>query len=115
MQFIEAHKDHADGGLRWGVEPICAVLAEHGVKIAPSTYYDARGRGPSPQHVSDERWKSIITATWHAQRRLLGARKMWLRLRREGHDVARCTVERLMGELGLVGVRRGARKRPTEL
>lgn len=114
MEFIEAHKDRANGGLRWGVEPICAVLSEHGVKIAPSTYYDARGRGPSAQATSDERWKSIITDTWRAQRRLLGARKLWLRLRREGHDIARCTVERLMRELGLVGVRRGARKRPTD-
>ena len=35
--------------MRWGVESICAVLTQHGVKIAPSTYYDAtRGRGPSP-------------------------------------------------------------------
>ena len=72
MEFIEAHKDRANGGLRWGVEPICAVLSEHGVKIAPSTYYDARGRGPSAQATSDERWKAIITDTWRAQRRLLG-------------------------------------------
>ncbi|WP_162177350.1 IS3 family transposase, partial [Actinotalea ferrariae] len=114
MEFIEAHKDRANGGLRWGVEPICAVLSEHGVKIAPSTYYDARRRGPSAQATSDERWKSIITDTWQAQRRLLGARKLWLRLRRDGHDIARCTVERLMRELGLVGVRRGARKRPAD-
>jgi putative transposase len=39
IAFIRGHKDHrADGGLRWGVEPICAVLSEHGCQIAPSTY-----------------------------------------------------------------------------
>ncbi|MBF0817768.1 IS3 family transposase [Microbacterium paludicola] len=83
------------------------MLTEHGVKIAPSTYYDARGRGPSSREVSDERWKPIILTTWQQQRRVLGARKLWLRLRRDGHDIARCTVERLMRELGIAGVIRG--------
>jgi putative transposase len=36
-----------------------------------------------------------------------GARKVWRQLHREGIGVARCTVERLLGELGLEGVRRG--------
>ena len=84
------------------------------MKIAPSTYYDARRRGPSPRGVSDERWKSIVLATWQKQRKLLGARKLWLRLRRDGHDIARCTVERLMRELGIAGVIRGRRKRPVD-
>ncbi|MFB8386583.1 IS3 family transposase [Microbacterium sp. NPDC055910] len=114
VAFIEAHKDRRDGGLRWGVESICAVLSQHDVKIAPSTYYDARRRGPSPRGVSDERWKSIVLATWQKQRKLLGARKLWLRLRRDGHDIARCTVERLMRELGIAGVIRGRRKRPVD-
>ncbi len=61
--------------MRWGVESICAVLTQHGVKIAPSTYYDARGRGPSPRQVSDERWKPIILAAWQTHRKVLGARK----------------------------------------
>ncbi|TQL85631.1 integrase-like protein [Microbacterium saperdae] len=97
-----------------GVESICAVLTQHGVKIAPSTYYDARGRGPSSQTVSDERWKPIILAAWQAHRKVLGARKLWLRLRRDGHDIARCTVERLMRELGIAGVLREKRKRPVD-
>jgi transposase InsO family protein len=50
--------------------------------------------------VSDERWKPIFLATWEKQRKVLGARKLWLRLRRDGRDIARCTVERLMRELG---------------
>ncbi len=90
------------------------MLSQHDVKIAPSTYYDARRRGPSPRGVSDERWKSIVLATWQKQRKLLGARKLWLRLRRDGHDIARCTVERLMRELGIAGVIRGRRKRPVD-
>ncbi len=90
------------------------MLTQHGVKIAPSTYYDARGRGQSPRAVSDERWKPIILATWQEQRKVLGARKLWLRLRRNGHDIARCTVERLMRELGIAGVVRGRRKRPVD-
>ena len=90
------------------------MLTQHGVKIAPSTYYAARGRGQSPRAVSDERWKPIILATWQEQRKVLGARKLWLRLRRNGHDIARCTVERLMRELGIAGVVRGRRKRPVD-
>ena len=90
------------------------MLTQHGVQIAPSTYYDARGRGQSPRAVSDERWKPIILATWQEQRKVLGARKLWLRLRRNGHDIARCTVERLMRELGIAGVVRGKRKRPVD-
>lgn len=90
------------------------MLTQHGCKIAPSTYDDARDRAPSPRELSDERWKPIILATWQAQRRVLGARKLWLRLRRDEHDIARCTVERLMRELGIAGVIRGKRRRPTD-
>jgi putative transposase len=48
VRFIAEHKDRTDGGLRWGVESICAVLAEHGIPIAPSTYYDAASRPATP-------------------------------------------------------------------
>lgn len=114
MTFIEQHKDRRDGGLRWGVESICALLSQHDVKIVPSTYYDARGHGPSPRELPDERSKPIVLATWQKQRKVLGARKLWLRLRSEGHDIARCTVERPMRELGIAGVIRGKRKRPVD-
>ena len=44
VDFIRMHRDHReDGGLRWGVEPMCAVLSQHGLRIAPSaidTYYE---------------------------------------------------------------------------
>ena len=116
--FIDEHKHRTDGGLRWGVESICTVLTQHEVPIAPSTYYDARKRRPSARQLSDDRWKPIVLACFTRQRRVLGARKLWLRLRREGHDIARCTVERdlerLMRELGIVGVRRGKRTNPVD-
>ncbi|MFE7844570.1 IS3 family transposase [Microbacterium sp. NPDC057407] len=69
---------------------------------------------PSAREVSDERWKPIILATSQKQRKILGARKLWLRLRRDGHDIARCMVERRMRELGIAGVVRGKRKRPAD-
>jgi putative transposase len=107
VRFISGHK------ARFGVEPICRVLSEHGVPIAPSTYYDAIARGPSARAVRDERLKAHI-ARVHAQNYgVYGARKVWLTLNREGIAVARCTVERLMRELGLAGARRGRRVRTT--
>ena len=108
MTFINEHKR------RFGVEPICTVLSEHGCKIAPSTYYDARDRQPSKRKLRDTELIALI----EAERRtkfvtLLGARKMWLRLRGKGHDVARCTIERLMREMGITGVTRAKAPRTT--
>jgi putative transposase len=113
VRFIAEHKDRADGGLRWGVEPICAVLREQGCQIAPSTYYEAAARPLSPSARRDELLKSEITRVHAANRSVYGARKVWLQLNREGIVVARCTVARLMRELGLAGVRRGKRIRTT--
>lgn len=93
----------------FGVEPICRVLSEHGTKIAPSTYYAAKSRPASARTMRDERLKTEITRIFEANYRVYGARKIWRQLQREGHQVARCTVERLMRELGLHGARRGPR------
>ena len=113
MSFIEAHADRrTDDGLRWGVEPICRVLTEHGTPIAPSTFYDARDR-TSARTDRDEQLKAEITRVHQANYGVYGARKVWLALNREGIGVARCTVERLMRELGLAGARRGTRRRTT--
>ena len=73
MAFIAEHKDRDEGGLRWGVEPICAVLTEHGIKIAPSTYYEALDRVPSKRALRDEELKAVIWAEW-SKRGVLGAR-----------------------------------------
>jgi putative transposase len=115
VRFIASHADQDAGGLRWGVEPICRVLSEHGCPIAPSTYYDARSRARSltAQDKRDERLKDDIARIHADNYGVYGARKVWLALNREGIMVARCTVERLMRELGLVGARRGRRVRTT--
>ncbi len=115
MRFIEQHAARTSCGRRWGVASICAQLTELGAPIAPSTYYDARAAAarPSPVRDRDELLAGEV-ARVHAQNYgVYGARKVWAALTREGTAVARCTVERLMGELGLAGVRRGRRVRTT--
>lgn len=111
--FIDVHKD------AFGVEPICAVLSEHGVKIAPSTYYARRTRTPSARTVHDEGLGEEIWRVFHDRdlgRGVAGARKVWHLLTCDATvaerfgPVARCTVERLMHEAGLQGLRRGPRK-----
>ena len=101
MAFIDAHRD------RFGVEPICRVLTEHGCKIAPNTYWTARKRPPSARTVRDEYLKAEIARVHAENLEVYGADKVWTQLNREGIGVARCTVERLMRDLGLSGVRRG--------
>jgi len=113
VRFIAEHKDRADGGLRWAVEPICAVLREQGCPIAPSTYYDAAARPRSRSQLRDEVLREHITRVHAENLGVYGARKVWLALNREGIPVARCTVARLMRDLGLAGVRRGKRIRTT--
>jgi len=90
------------------------VLSQHGIKIAPSTYYEARNRKPSKRALRDAEITELMRAA-REQRFVarFGARKMWLYLRRQGHDVARCTVERLMTANGWQGALRGKRVRTT--
>ncbi len=90
---------------------MCAVL-----EFPVSTYYAAkkRGREPCAREVADEQLKEQIMRVWENRRkgrRVYGARKIWLQLRREGIEVARCTVERLMREMGIAGVS-ARRKKP---
>jgi putative transposase len=104
VRFIDDHRD------RFGVEPICRVLTEHGVKIAPSGYYAFKTRPASARTVSDaELIVQIERVFWDRDlgRGVSGARKIWRLLRREGVTVARCTIERLMRRQGLRGIRRG--------
>jgi len=90
------------------------VLREHDCGIAPSTYYEARERPPSRRELRDEELKRLIQAEReHKFVALFGARKLWLRLRRQGHQVARCTVERLFRELGIAGTTRAKTPRTT--
>lgn len=98
------------------------MLTEHGVKIAPSTYYEYLRRTPTAREQRDESLKIEIARVHKANFGVYGARKVWLQLNRENAAgglppglgyVARCTVERLMGELGLAGVVRGKAKKTT--
>lgn len=107
VRFIDDHRDE------YGVEPICAVLP-----IAPSTYYAHVRRRKEPNQRSerakrDDLLKAAIQEAWQSSRGLYGVRKVWHQLQRQGFEVARCTVERLMRELGLRGVVRGGRRRTT--
>jgi putative transposase len=94
----------------FGVEPICRVLTSAGARIAPSTYYAAKTRPPSARAVRDEQLKTHIGRVFEDNFAVYGADKVWRQLGREGIRVARCTVERLMRELGLSGAVRGRPK-----
>jgi putative transposase len=84
------------------------VLSEHGCKIAPNTYWTAKKRPPSARKVRDEYLKGKIARVWQENMDgVYGADKVWAQLNREGIRVARCTIERLMREMGLSGARRG--------
>ncbi|WP_420831994.1 IS3 family transposase [Nocardia huaxiensis] len=114
VRFISEHQGRREhGGLRWGVESICAALTELGVKIAPSTYYEHRNRTPTQREQRDQELNVQITRVHNENYRVYGARKVWLQLNREGIGVARCRVERLMRGLGLRGAVRGKVKRTT--
>jgi putative transposase len=102
VAFIDAHR------CRFGVEPICEVL-----EVAPSTYYSAKHRRPCQRAVRDVELGEHIRRVFAENYGVYGARKVWRQLNREGVMVARCTVERLMRQLGLVGRVRGRRRATT--
>ena len=105
--FVDEHRQE------FGVEPICAELP-----IAPSTYWEHKRREREPGRRSvrakrDEVLRPLIRRVWESNYGVYGARKVWRQLRREGVEVARCTVERLMRQDGLKGVVRGEEHRTT--
>jgi transposase InsO family protein len=107
ITFIDDHR-HV-----YGVEPICRVLP-----IAPSTYYTHVARRANPDLVPprtqrDRMLKDEIRRVWEENFQVYGADKVWTQLKREGVVVARCTVERLMKQMGLRGVVRGKTVRTT--
>lgn len=117
VQYIDSVVGNDDDGLRWGVESICEQLTELGCKIAPATYYEHRGRTPTAREVRDAELKPLVAKAHADNFGVYGARKVWLTLNRERPDkappIARCTVERLMAEMGLAGAVRGKVKRTT--
>jgi transposase InsO family protein len=101
IAFIDDHR-----GV-YGVEPICRVLP-----IAPSTYHAHAARRADPDTAPPRVRRDVvlrqhIRRVWEENFRVYGVRKVWRQLGREGIEVARCTVARLMREMGLKGVVRG--------
>ena len=107
IAFIDAHREV------YGVEPICNVLP-----IAPSTYHAHVARRSDPARAParvrrDAVLRDEIERVWSENFGVYGVRKVWRQLRREGVEVARCTVARLMREMGLQGVVRGKAAKTT--
>ncbi len=107
IAFIEAHRG------AHGVEPICRVLP-----IAPSTYYDHLAKRSDPSRQSprarrDAVLRPEIERVFEENWKVYGVRKVWRQLDREGFDVARCTVARLMKDMGIQGIIRGKPHRTT--
>ncbi len=103
IAFIDDHRD------KHGVEPICEVLP-----IAPATYYEHLARRVDPARLSDRSRRDAqlrpqIQRVFDANWQVYGVRKIWRQLRREGFDVARCTVARLMKAMDIQGLRHWAR------
>jgi putative transposase len=101
IAFVDDHRG------AYGVEPICRVLP-----IAPSTYHAHAARRADPDKASarvqhDAALREHIRRVWEENFQVYGVRKVWRQLGREGIGVARCTVARLMREMGLKGVVRG--------
>ena len=107
VSFVDAYRDDH------GVEPICKVIA-----IAPSTYWEHVHRRQHPETApprvrKDEQLMTEIRRVFDEHFQVYGVRKVWRQLKREGHDIGRCRVERLMRKMGIFGVIRGARTRTT--
>ena len=112
--FIADHRD------RFRVAPICRVLSEHGVPIAPRTFHAWAVRAPSKRALWDATITEVLAGYYepdeHGRRKaesLYGSLKMWAHLQREGIPVAKSTVERLMRRHGWQGVRRQKTVRTT--
>jgi putative transposase len=101
IAYIDAHRD------RFGVEPICAAL-----QFAPSTYWSAKRRPAWARSRRDDQLKTHIARGHGENFGVYGAPKIWAQLNREGVRVARCTVERLMRDLGLRGAVRAGHGAP---
>ena len=113
VDYIDAHRDRVVEGRKLGVEPICEVLRDAGVQIAPSSYYAAKTRQPSARAIRDAELIPQIRAVWTDNLGVYGARKVWAELNRKGNPVARCTVERLMRHEGLRGIPREKTRKTT--
>ena len=103
--MIVAYIDSYRG--RFGVEPICAVLSQHGIPIAPSTYYARKARPVSAAALAEAYLANALYTLWAQNWRVYGVRKLYHAARRAGIDVGRDQVGRLMKIAGIRGVIRG--------
>lgn len=101
-RYIDAHREW------FGVEPICRTL-----QVAPSSYYAIKARRPSARSVRDGELKLEIQRVHRENFAVYGIEKVWRQLNREGIEVGRDRVARLMQELGLAGAVRGKKARTT--
>jgi transposase InsO family protein len=105
---------YIDEHARLGVETICRVLTDHGIQIAPSTYYARRASPVTDAELADAYAANALVGVWRGERGLYGIRKLWHALRREHPEYAgigRDQVGRLMRLAGLSGVVRGRSRR----
>ena len=107
ITFIKEHRDI------YGVEPICRVL-----QIAPSTFYARLTIENDPNKAStrskrDAELRPEMKRVWEDNQSVYGARKLWHAMKREKFDIALCTVERLMRDIGIEGVWRGKKVKTT--
>jgi putative transposase len=95
------------------VESICRVLTAQGVQVAPRTYRNWKTARPSGRALTDAYLTDALRATVNTPEGMYGRRKMTAHLRRAGHRVAACTVDRLMRDEGMCGLVRGGKHRTT--
>ena len=106
IRYIDEHRD------RFGVEGICRVLGDQLACgfLTASGYWAAKRRPPATRTLQDRRLLPVIEQLHAANYGVYGVRKMWWLLNRDGHDVGRDQVARLMRAAGLRGVVRGRRQ-----
>lgn len=99
MLFIDENRH------QWPVSVMCQVL-----EFSERTYHGAKKRPQSLRSITDEYHKVEIRRVWENNYRCYGARRIWKQLHRQDHCVARCTVARLMADMGIRGVQRGKKR-----
>lgn len=107
VEFVDSQRE------THGVQPVLEALKHTPAQIAPSTYYAAKNRTESARAARDRELAVRIEQVHEDNYGVYGARKVWAELNRQGVEVARCTVERLMREIGLRGLLRDRSPRTT--
>lgn len=108
VEYIDDHRD------RFGVDPICRVLTEYGMQIAPSTYYAHKQRGLVSAAMLEEAYAAhAVYQQFEKNRGVYGVRKMYHTMWRAGHVMGRDQVGRLMGICGISGAVRGSHRTTT--